>query len=143
MLRAPLVVLAVLAALPAAAQERGGVSMRDPMAVVDKIDANRGCPMSATSVTVGVNKTTGTGSSAQQQLSTMGGGGSPGCRPLVTTQVVTGVNLALGRNSSAGQAITAQGPRGALGTTTYTRGYNVGYGAMSTANQRLINQTGR
>jgi hypothetical protein len=143
MLRAPLVVLALLAALPAAAQERGGVSMRDPMAVVDKIDANRGCPMSATSVTVGMNKSTGTGSSAQQQLATSQGVASSGCRPLVTTQVVTGVNLALGRGSSAGQAITAQGQRGALGTTTYTRGYNVGYGAMSTANQRLINQTGR
>jgi hypothetical protein len=143
MLRTPLVVLALVAALPAAAQERGGVSMRDPMAVVDKIDANRGCPMSATSVTVGVNKATATGSSAQQQLATSGGDGSSGCRPLVTTQVVTGVNLALGRGSSAGQAITAQGPRGALGTTTYSRGYNIGYGAMSSANQRLVNQTGR
>jgi hypothetical protein len=73
----------------------------------------------------------------------MGGGEPAGCRPLVSTQVVTGVNLALGRNSSAGQSITAQGPRGALGTTTYTRGYNVGYGAQSSATQRLFNQTGR
>ncbi len=143
MLRTPLVVLALLAALPAAAQERGGLTMRDPMAVVDQIDANRGCPMSATSVTVGVNKTTGMGSSARQQLATSGGDGSSGCHPLVNTQVVTGVNLALGRGSSAGQAITAQGPRGVLGTTTYTRGYNMGYGAMSSANQRIINQTGR
>jgi hypothetical protein len=141
MFRTPLVVLALLSALPAAAQERGGLQMRDPLAVVDKIDANRGCPMSATSVTVGVNKATGTGSSAQQQLGTAGN--SSGCRPLVTTQVVAGVNLSLGRGSNAGQQITAQGQRGSLGTTTYTRGYNVGYGAMSTANQRLVNQTGR
>ena len=60
MLRTPLVVLALLSAVPAVAQERGGLQMRDPLAVVDKIDANRGCPMSATSVTVGVNKATGT-----------------------------------------------------------------------------------
>jgi hypothetical protein len=143
MLRTPLVVFALLAALPAAAQDRGGVHMRDSMAMVDKIDANRGCPMSSTSVTVGLNKATGTGSAAQQQLGTSGGSGSGGCKPLVSTQVVTGVNLALGRGSSAGQAITAQGPRGALSTTTYTRGYNIGYGAMSSANQRILNQTGR
>jgi hypothetical protein len=141
MLRTPLVVLALLSALPAVAQERGGLQTRDPFAVVDKIDANRGCPMSTTSVTVGVNKATGTGSSAQQGLATAGS--SSGCHPLVNTQVVAGVNLSLGRGSNAGQQITAQGPRGSLGTTTYTRGYNVGYGAMSTANQRLINQTGR
>jgi hypothetical protein len=143
MLRTPLVVLALLSALPAAAQERGGIQMSNPFAVVDKIDANdsRGCPLSATSVTVGVNKATGTGSAAQQQLATAGN--PSGCRPLVSTQVVAGVNLSLGRGSSAGQQITAQGPRGSLATTTYTRGYNVGYGAMSTANQRLVNQTGR
>jgi hypothetical protein len=141
MLRTPLVVLALLSAVPAMAQERGGIQMRDPLAVVDKIDANRGCPMSATSVTVGVNKATGTGSSAQQGLATASN--PSGCHPLVSTQVVAGVNLSLGRGSNAGQQITAQGPRGSLGTTTYTRGYNVGYGAMSTANQRLVNQTGR
>jgi hypothetical protein len=143
MFRLSLAAVSLLAALPAAAQDRGGIHMRDPTAVLDQIDANRGCPMSATSVTVGVNKTVGTGASAQQQLATMGGGGSSGCRPLVSTQVVTGANLALGRGSSAGQSITAQGPKGVLATTTYTRGYNVGYGAMSTANQRILNQTGR
>lgn len=143
MLRASLAILALVAALPAAAQERGGVHMRDPTAVLDQIDANRGCPMSATSVTVGLNKTMGTRSSAQQQLSTSADGGPAGCHPLVSTQVVTGVNMALGRGSSAGQAITAQGPRGSLATTTYTRGYNYGYGAMSSANQRILNQTGR
>jgi hypothetical protein len=73
----------------------------------------------------------------------MAGGGPGGCHPLVSTQVVTGVNMSLGRNSNAGQTITAQGPRGALATTTYTRGYNYGYGAMSSANQRITNQTGR
>jgi hypothetical protein len=86
----------------------------------------------------------GNGSSAQQQLGTFGsGGGSAGCRPLVSTQVVTGANLALGRGSTAGQTITAQGMGGVLATNTYTRGYNLGYGAASSANQRLYNQTGR
>jgi hypothetical protein len=148
MFRTPLVVLALAAAVPAAAQERGGVHMRDSTArdstaIVNQIDANRGCPLSATSVTVGLNQATATGSSAQQQLGTAGSANPSGCRPLVSTQVVAGVNLALGRNSSAGQAITAQGPRGVLDTTTFTRGYNIGLGAGSTANQRLINQTGR
>jgi hypothetical protein len=142
MLRASLVVLALAAALPAAAQERGGVHMRDPMASLDRIDANRGCPMSSTSVTVGLNKTTALGSSAQQRLVTSAGDPS-GCRPLVSTQVVTGVNMALGRGSSAGQTIDARGPGGALATTAYTRGYNYGYGALSSASQRLTNQAGR
>lgn len=143
MLRLSLAALGLLAALPAMAQDRGGVRMRDPTAVLDQIDANRGCPMSSTSVTVGVNKTFGAGSSAQQQLGTSGGGGSSSCRPLVSTQVVAGANLALGRGSSAGQTINAQGPKGILATTTYTRGYNAGYGAFSSANQRLSNLTGR
>jgi hypothetical protein len=143
MLRKSVVVLSLLAALPAAAQDRGGLRMRDPTAVLDQVDANRGCPMSATSVTVGLNKATGTGSAAQQQLGTFGGAGGSGCRPLVSTQVVAGANLALGRGSYAGQSIAAQGPRGALATTTYTRGYNVGYGAWSTATQRILNQTER
>jgi hypothetical protein len=134
--------IALLAALPAAAQDRGGVHRRDPAAMLDQIDANRGCPLSVTGVTVGVNKATPNGSSAQQQLGT-NGGGSSGCHPLVSTQVVAGVNLALGRGSSAGQTIDAQGPRGALATTTFSRGYNLGYGAQSTANQRLFNQIGR
>lgn len=142
MLRPTLIVLSLLAALPAAAQDRGGLRMRDQTAVLDQIDANRGCPMSATSVTVGVNKATSFGSSAQQQIATVGGGSSD-CRPLVSTQVVAGANLALGRGSSAGQTINAQGPRGALATTTYSRGYNAGYGALSSANQRIFNQTGR
>jgi len=143
MLRLSIAALSLLAALPAAAQDRGGMHMNNALTELGQIQANQGCPMSSTSVTVGVNKSTATGSSAQQQLGTYGGGGPPGCRPLVSTQVVTGANLALGRGSSAGQSITAQGPGGILGTTTYTRGYNMGYGAWSSANQRLINQTGR
>jgi hypothetical protein len=143
MLRASLAAIALLAALPAAAQDRGGIHRRDSTEVLDQIDANRGCQLSTTSVTVGVNKATQRGSSAQQQIGSSSGGGSSGCRPLVSTQVVTGVNLALGRSSSAGQTIDAQGPRGALSTTTFTRGYNYSYGASSTANQRLVNQTGR
>ena len=52
--------------------------------------------MSMTTVTAGVNKAFGTGSSSQQQLGTTRSGGSSGCRPLVSTQVAGGVNLALG-----------------------------------------------
>lgn len=143
MLRASFVALALLAAVPATAQERGGLHMRDQTVVLGQIEANRGCPMSSTSVTVGINKATATGASAQQQLATASGSDGSSCKPLVSTQIVAGANMALGRGSSAGQTINAQGPRGALATTTYTRGYNVGYGALSTANQRLFNQTGR
>jgi hypothetical protein len=138
--------LSLLAALPAAAQERGGVPMQhNPFAELGQIQSNtaRGCPLSTTSVTVGVNKATNTGSSALQQLGTLNPANPSGCRPLVSTQVVTGVNLALGNNSGAGQSISAQGPRGALATTTFTRGANIGFGAGSTANQRLLNITGQ
>ncbi|HEY4043585.1 MAG TPA: hypothetical protein VGM32_17295 [Rhodopila sp.] len=145
MLRASLTVLALAAALPAAAQERGGVPLRNSLAELNQIDSNtsRGCPLSATSVTVGVNKAFGTGSSGSQQLATLGGSGPSSCRPLVSTQVVAGANLGLGRGSSANQAIIAQGPRGVLATTTFTRGANIGFGSQSTANQLLVNQTGR
>jgi len=144
MLRVSVAALALLAALPAAAQDRGGMRMNNPYRELNQIQANQGCPFSMTTVTVGVNKAMGTGLSAQQQLGTVGGGGgSSGCRPLVSNQVVTGANLALGRGSSAGQSINAQGPGGVLATNKYTRGYNLGYGAWSTANQRLFNQTGR
>jgi hypothetical protein len=143
MRRVSLATLALIAAIPAAAQERGGVHMRDPTAILGEIDANRGCPMSATSVTVGLNKSMGTRSSAQQRLATSGSADPSGCHPLVSTQVVTGVNMALGRGSSAGQTINAQGPRGALATTNYTRGYNIGYGAYSSAQQSISNRTSR
>jgi len=144
MLRPALTVLALVAALPAAAQERGGLPIRNSLSELNQIDSNtsRGCPLSATSVTVGVNKATGAGSSGLQNLGTSGAG-STGCRPLVSTQVVAGVNLALGNGSAANQAIAAQGPRGVLATTTFTRGANIGFGAGSTANQLLLNQTGR
>jgi hypothetical protein len=143
MVRAIFAALILAAALPAAAQDSGGVRTRDPAAVLGQIDANRGCRMSSTSVTVGVNKATNTGSAARQKMATMGGGNPSNCHPLVSTQVVTGVNMGLARGSSASQTIDATGPRGGLATTTYTRGYNTAYGASSTANQRLSNQTGR
>jgi len=142
MVRTSMVLLALLAAFPAMAQERGGLAMRNQSLTLEKIEANQGCPLSATSVTVGVNKATAFGSSAQQQLGTRNGGGSK-CRPLVSTQVVAGVNLALGSKSNAGQSVAAQGPRGVLATDVFTRGYNYAYGANSTANQRLSNQIGR
>lgn len=143
MLKTSLAILGLLAALPAVAQDQGGIGMPNPYATLDKIEANQGCAMSSTSVTVGVNKATAGRSSAQQQLGTVGGVGPSGCRPLVSTRVVAGVNLTLGRNSNAGQTITAAGPGGVLATDTYTRGYNLGYGANSTATQRLYNQTNR
>ena len=141
-----LVLLSVTAALPAAAQESGGLHLRgsNPLATLDVIDANRGCPLSSTSVTVGVNKAFGTGSSATQQLGTVAGAnGSSGCRPLVSTQVAAGVNLALGSGSQAGQSINVTGQRGALDTTGFTRGVNVDVGAGSVAAQRIQNLINR
>jgi hypothetical protein len=132
--------VAMTAALPAAAQERGGVRLRnDPLATLDVIDANRGCPLSSTSVTVGVNKAFGTGSSATQRLGSTAGSAANGCRPLVSTQVAAGVNLGLGSRSQAGQSIAVQGQRGALDTIGFTRGVNIGVGAGSVANQRIQN----
>jgi hypothetical protein len=139
-----LAALAVVTAWPAMAQERGGVPLRGPSAMLRTIDANRGCPLSSTSVTVGVNRAFGAGSAAQQQLGTLNSPTSgSGCRPLVTTQIAAGVNLALGRGSLAGQTITAQGQRGALATNVFTRGVNAGVGAGSTASQQILNQVGR
>jgi hypothetical protein len=136
-----LVLLAITAALPAAAQESGGLRLgNNPLATLDVIDANRGCPLSSTSVTVGVNKAFGRGSSATQQLNTVAGPtGNGGCRPLVSTQVAAGVNLGLGSGSQAGQSINVQGQRGALDTIGFTRGINIGAGAGSVANQRIQN----
>jgi hypothetical protein len=140
-----LTVLAITAALPAAAQESGGLRLRsNSSATLDLIEANRGCPLSSTSVTVGVNKAFGTGSSANQRLGTVPSPtGSRGCRPLVSTQVVAGANLALGSGSQAGQSIAANGQRGALGTFDFTRGVNASVGAGSLANQRLQNLNSR
>ena len=141
-----LVLLSVTAALPAAAQESGGLHLRgsNPLATLDVIDANRGCPLSSTSVTVGVNKAFGTGSSAMQRLGTVSGvTGNSGCRPLVSTQVAVGANLALGTGSQAGQSISVTGQRGALDSIAFTRGVNVGIGAGSVAAQRIQNLTSR
>jgi hypothetical protein len=137
-----LVLLAVTAALPAAAQESGGLRLHGgPSATLNAIDANRGCRLSSTSVTVGVNKAFGTGASATQQLGTAAGNST--CRPLVTTQVAAGVNLALGSGSQAGQSIATQGQSGALGSFGFTRGINAGVGAGSVATQRIQNLIGR
>jgi hypothetical protein len=138
-----LAALAAVAVWPATAQERGGLHVRGPATILDQIDANRGCPLSSTSVTVGVNRAFGTGSAAQQQLGTLNGASGGGCRPLVTTQVAAGANLAFGRGSHAGQTIDVQGQRGALATTTFTRGVNAAVGARSSATQRILNQVGR
>ena len=140
-----LVLLATTAALPAAAQDSGGLRLRgNPIATLDLIDANRGCPLSSTSVTVGVNKAFGTGSSATQGLRTVASStGNSGCRPLVTTQVAVGANLALGAGSQAGQSINVQGQRGALDSISFTRGINIGVGAGSVATQRIQNLTSR
>jgi hypothetical protein len=133
--------LALFAALPASAQEVGGMPLRGPLAQLDQIEQLRpGCPLSQTSVTVGVNKALGARAQAQQGLLTANTGA---CRPLVSTQVVAGVNLGLGPASGAGQSIQAYGPRGLLATTTYTRGYNLATGPRSTAQQQLLNQIGR
>ena len=110
-----LAMLSITAALPAAAQDSGGLRLRNnPLATLDLIDANRGCPLSSTSVTVGVN-----------------------------TQVAVGANLALGSASQAGQSINVQGQRGALATIDFTRGANIGAGAGSIAAQRIQNLTTR
>jgi hypothetical protein len=147
MRRLSLIALGLLAALPAAAQDQGGVHMRDPQrnpyAELNMINANRGCPQSSTHVTIGVNKATTFGSSNRQQLTSTNSPGSSGCRPLVSTNVVAGANLALGPHTNAEQTIDAQGPRGLLSTNTFTRGYNIGLGAQSTARQTLSNQSSR
>jgi hypothetical protein len=140
-----LAMLAITVALPAVAQDRGGLRPRgNRLATLDQIDANRGCPLSRTSVTVGINRAFTAGSSVTQQLGRSSGPTGPaGCQPLVNTQVMTGVNLALGRGTQADQAISAQGPGGVLATTRFTRGANISAGAGSVATQRLQNLTGR
>jgi hypothetical protein len=143
MRRAAIAAVAVLAmglAGTDGAEERGGTRLRNnPAAMLDQIDANRGCPLSTTNVAVGVNRAFSAGSSATQQVGSVSGG-SGGCRPLVTTQVAAGVNLSLGRGSQAAQAIGVQGQRGALATTTFSRGANMAVGARSNATQQILNQ---
>ena len=134
--------LALCAALPAAAQDRGGVQLRGPGAVLDRVESvsQSGCRLSSTNVTVGVNRALAAGSQARQQLGTNGSGG---CRPLASTQVTAGVNLALGPRSSAQQSIEASGPRGLLATTNLARGVNIAAGSRSGAGQRILSQTGQ
>jgi hypothetical protein len=140
-LRSFVPVLALLAALPASAQETGGMSLRGPAATLERIgQLQPGCALSQTSVTVGVNRASGSRAQARQGLITAA---PDGCRPLVSTQVVAGANLALGPGSNADQSIQAYGPRGLLSTNAYTRGYNLAAGSRSTAQQRLLNQIGR
>jgi hypothetical protein len=141
--RFALAAIALLAALPAAAQDRGGVQFRDPAAILNTIDqAGNGCRLSNTSVTVGVNRAFTPGSLANQQLAA-NPGLSGGCRPLVSTQVVAGVNLGLGRGSAANQSIDVQGQRGLLATTNVARGFNFAVGGRSTATQNILSQIGR
>jgi hypothetical protein len=136
------VLLGLTMALPAAAQESGGLRLHgSPSATLDAIDASRGCRLSSTSVTVGVNKAFGIGSAATQQLGTAAA--SSRCRPLVTTQVAAGANLALGFGSQAGQSIAVQGQSGALASVGFTRGINAGVGAGAVAAQRIQNLTNR
>jgi hypothetical protein len=142
--------LAGAAILPAAAQESGGLRLRGTQAATTqaatlaRIDADRGCPLSSTTVTVGINKAFAIGSSATQRIGTVSGpSGNAGCRPLVSTQVAVGANLALGRGSQAGQSIAVQGQTGALATTTFTRGVNMAVGAGASAAQRIQNLTSR
>ena len=134
--------LALCAALPAAAQDRGGVRLRGPEAVLERVESlgQGGCRLSQTSVTLGVNRALGAGSQARQQLGTDGSGG---CRPLVATQVTAGVNLALGPRSAAQQSVEASGPRGLLATTNLARGVNIAAGPRSAAAQRVVAQAGR
>lgn len=130
----------VLTSAAASAQDRGGVRMRDPGLVMDRIGSLQpGCPLSKTNVAVGINRALSVGSTAQQQLVSQ----DKGCRPLVSTQITAGVNLALGRGSATDQSIDASSPRGLLATTNYARGVNVAAGARSAAGQRIFSQTGR
>ena len=134
--------LALGGALPAVAQDAGGVRLRGQADVLDRLDqADRsGCRMSQTSVTVGVNRATARGAQARQQLVTDGTGG---CRPLVSTQVTAGVNLAFGPRSQAEQSIDARAPRGLLATTNVARGVNLAAGSRSAAGQRIFAETVR
>jgi hypothetical protein len=132
-----LAALVVFTALPAMAQEFGGVPLGGSGAVLGKIESLApGCPLSQTTVAIGVNQTLNTGALAQQRVGSVAGGAS-GCRPLVSTQVVAGANLAFGAGSGANQTITAQSQRGLLATNSFTRGVNAAVGARSSATQQL------
>jgi hypothetical protein len=140
----PLPVAAVLAllcgALPAVAQDYGGVRLGNQNTLLDEVEQRApGCPLSQTNVLVGVNRATSTGATAQQQLGSVRGG----CRPLVSAQVVSGVNLALAPGSAATQSLTASSPKGLVATVNFGRGVNVAAGRSSAATQRILSQIGR
>jgi hypothetical protein len=119
-----LAALVLLAALPAAAQDFGGVPLRGPGAVLGQINSlGAGCPLSQTNVAIGVNRTLAAGALAQQRVAS--GASFGGCRPLVSTQVVAGANLAFGSDSVADQTLAATSPRGLLATTGFSRGVNL------------------
>ncbi len=134
--------LLLLGAAPAVAQDAGGIRLRGPASVLDRVEqvGSSGCRLSQTSVTVGVNRATAPGSTARQGLVTDNSGA---CRPLVSTQVTAGVNLALGPRSRAEQSVEQVGPRGLLATTNVVRGTNFAAGARSSAGQIVFGQTGR
>ncbi|TDG25706.1 hypothetical protein E2C05_25725 [Paracraurococcus ruber] len=134
--------LALCAALPATAQDLGGVRLRGPGAVLDRVESfdRGGCRLSQTSVSLGVNKAIGADSRARQQVGTDAGGG---CRPLVSTQAAVGVNLSIGRRAQAEQSVEAGGPTGLLATNTLARGVNIAAGTRGAASQRVLAQTAR
>ena len=90
-----LTVLALGAAGPALAQDRGGLHLRGPAATLGQIEANRGCPLSSTTVATGVNRAFAPGLAASQQLGAATT--TTGCRPLVSTQVAAGRPSFIGR----------------------------------------------
>ena len=58
--------LALCAAMPAAAQDRGGVRLRGPASVLGRVESvgQGGCRLSQTEVTVGINRALAAGSQA-------------------------------------------------------------------------------
>jgi hypothetical protein len=132
-----LTLLALGAAAPALAQ--GGPRPPGPAGTLAQIEANRGCPLSVTTIAMGANRALAAGQQASQQ--SLATAATPGCRPLVSTQIAAGANLAVGRNSQAEQTLIAQGPRGALATTRFSRGANLALGARASATQRILNLT--
>ena len=129
MLRVSLAALGLLAALPAAAQDRGGMHMRNRdrtswrdrrqprlPAVLDQRDGGRqqgngdriiGAAAARLFWRRRIVRLPAAGQHPGRHR------GQPGAGSWI----------------SAGQTIEAQGPSGVLATTTYTRGYNFGYGA--------------
>lgn len=132
--------LALLAAIPAAAQEFGGIPLGSQERLLQAIDSRSpSCQLSQTNVLIGINRSASTGATAQQQLAS----GGRGCRPLVSTQVVAGANLALAPGSAADQSLVGHAPRGLLGTTNFGRGVNIAAGARAVATQGIQAEIGR